>query len=74
VVLTSRWPSNSWTVADVPVLLEQVGRERVAERVAGRAVRDAGLTHGVLERALQDRLVEVVDTALARHAVNVESE
>src|SRR5439155_24470949 len=42
---------------DVVAVLEQVRGERVAERVATRGLGDAGPTDGVLDRALQHRLM-----------------
>jgi hypothetical protein len=62
-----------------PATLRLSGREasiaspRTAEAcsLAGRPLRDARLAHGVLERALQDRLVQMMTTSLARGSVDI---
>jgi len=59
--------------SDVAVVFEEVGPERVAQRVAGGRLRDAGEAYGLLHGALQDGLVQVVATPLARHSVDVEA-
>ena len=46
--------------ADVVTVLEQVGRERVPERVTARMLRDPGTEHGLPDGALEDGFVQVV--------------
>ena len=58
---------------DVVTILQQVRRERVAEGVAARRLRDARPADRVLDRALQDGLVEVVPSVLPGHAIDIPS-
>src|SRR2546425_8768298 len=58
---------------DVAAVLEQVGSERVAQRVTGRALRYSRVPDGLLEGSLDDRLVKMMPTALAGHSVDVEA-
>ena len=51
--------------SDVPVVLEQMGGEGVAQRVTGRVLGDTRVAHGVLDRSPHDRLVQVMSAALA---------
>ena len=57
--------------ADIVSVFEQVGGKRVTERVAGRALRDTGCPHSVLDRTLQDRLMQVMTATLARQPLHV---
>ena len=59
--------------ADIVAVLEQVGGERMPERVRGGALDDPGPARGVLDRPLQDRLVQVVPAELAGQTVAVEA-
>ena len=56
---------------DIPVILEQVSREGVTQRVSGRAHRDPCTPHGVLDGPLHDRLVQMMPSPLACHSVDV---
>ena len=58
--------------ANVAAALEQVGGERVAEGVAGRALGDSGSEHGPPDGLLEHGLVQVVAAALPRLGVQVE--
>jgi hypothetical protein len=71
VVLTSRWPRSSWTVRIVSVVLEEVGGERMTERVRRGALRDTGALDCLLDRALQHGLVEVMPAALSSLSIDV---
>ena len=57
---------------DVVPVFEQVGRERVTERVTGRPLRDPRLPHGTLNRRLHRGLVHVMpqlsSVAASRHS------
>lgn len=57
--------------ADVAAVLEQVGRERVAEGVAGGALGDARGEHSAANGALQDGLVQMMSPALAGAPVQI---
>ena len=59
--------------ADVLAVLQQVGRERVAERVGAGALGDAGRRYGALQLTLQDGLVQVVTATLAGLWVQVDA-
>src|SRR5215831_4039275 len=72
VVLTSPWPSISWTVR-MSRSSSSKWVEGMAQRVTARALGDARVAHGVLDRSLHDRLVQVMSTALAGRPVDVES-
>jgi hypothetical protein len=56
---------------DVIPVLKEMSRERVAQRVGGGPLRDAGPTNGGLHHALEHGLVEMVPAALAGGAVGV---
>src|SRR5215470_2126342 len=58
---------------DVVAILQQVRGERVAEGVAARRLGDARPADRVLNRALQNGLVQVVPSALSRHAIDINS-
>ena len=58
--------------SDVAIVLEQVGGKRVPQGVTRRRLGDAGVAHGVFDRALQDGLMEVMPAALAGLAVDIE--
>lgn len=58
--------------SDIVAVLEQVGGERMAERVAGRPLRDAGPLDGVPHGPLEDGLVKVMAPTLAGNAFHVE--
>ncbi len=57
--------------ADIVTLLEQMGGEGVAERVAGRPLGDAGRQHRVLHRTLRDRFMQVMAATVASRAISV---
>src|SRR5262245_60327871 len=52
--------------ANVSATLEQMRRERVAQRVAARGFRYASAAHGSFHRALNHRLVEMMATPNSR--------
>ncbi len=56
---------------DVVTDVEEVRGERVAERMTGGKLGDAGQPCRVLERPLQDRFVSVMSPALAARLVKV---
>jgi hypothetical protein len=57
--------------ADIVPVLEHVGRERVAKGVGSGPLRDGGVAEGVLDDALEHRLMEVVTPPLAGGTVGV---
>ena len=57
--------------ADVVTVFEQVSGERVAERVAAGGLADFGLTESLLDRALDDGLVQMMAATLAADAVHI---
>lgn len=57
--------------ADVVAIVEEVGGEGVSEGVTTRPLRDARPVHGVLHRALDRALVQVVAAPMAGLAVGV---
>jgi len=58
---------------DVIAVLEQMGGERVPERVAGSRFHQARPADGLLDGPLQDNLVEVVPSALAGISLYVDT-
>lgn len=56
---------------DVVAVLQQVGGERVPERMAARRFGNAGPAHSLLHRPLHDRLVEVMPAALTGSGIDV---
>ena len=58
---------------DVVPVLQQVGGERMPEGVRGRAPDDPGPARGVLDRPLEDGLVQMMPAELAGEAVAVET-
>ncbi len=59
--------------ANVMLISKQMGRERVAEGVAGRAFGNAGPASGFRHRALEHGLMQVVPAPLAGRPVQVEA-
>ena len=57
---------------DVVAVFQEVGRERVAQRVAGDPLPQTHLPHGNLHSSLDDGFVQVVSAELARPLVPVE--
>ena len=57
--------------ADIVAVLEQVGRERMAEGVARCRLRDARAADGIPDGTLHDGLVQVVPAPLARDALDI---
>ena len=71
-VLMSRCPRSAWNGSDVVAILEEMRRERVAQRVRCGVFRDPGAQDGHLHGALEHRFVQVVPAPLARVAIDVE--
>src|SRR5262245_36419256 len=57
--------------SDVVSVLQQMGGERMPERVAGRSLGQRRRRNGLFHRALQDHLVQMVPTALPGLAIDV---
>ena len=68
VAMTKKFLDGS----DVAIVLEEVGGKRVPQGVTSRRLGDAGVSHGVFDRPLQDGFVKVMTAALASLAVDVE--
>jgi hypothetical protein len=66
-------PEKLLNGADVVAILQQVCRKRVSQGIGTAALADARSADGVLDGALQDRLVRVVATALPRPPVTVDA-
>jgi hypothetical protein len=66
-------PEQLLNGTDVVAVLEQMRRERVPQRMGSGALGEPRPAGGVLHRALQDGLVEVVAAALARYPVVVDA-
>src|SRR5215510_4511795 len=66
-------PEQFLNRADVMAVFQQVRGERVTEGVAARRFGDPRATDRVLDRALQNGLVQVVPSALSRHAIDINS-
>ena len=64
-------PKEALDGADVIAVLEEMGGERVPERVATGRLRDPGGADGVVDRTLDDTLVQMVAAALAGRAIDV---
>src|SRR3989454_11676938 len=59
--------------ADVVTILEEVGGERVPERMAGRLLREPCLQDSLADRALDDGFMQMVPPTLARGRVDVQA-
>jgi len=59
--------------ADVVAVLEQMGGERMSQRVRSGALGDPDPARGVLDRSLQDRLVQVMPAEMASQPVAIEA-
>src|SRR5262245_31686495 len=66
-------PEQLLDSADVLAGLQEVGGERMPERVARGPLRDPGAAHGVLDGTLQHRLVKMMAPPLVGRALHVDA-
>jgi hypothetical protein len=57
--------------ADIVAVLEEVRGEAVSQAVAGGGFDDAGLKTGFTDRALKNRLMEMVSSTLSGHTIDI---